>query len=285
MRLAGTGGTVLILVVATTVHTSGQLLHSRGQNVAPVYEGWEENSDGTVDMLFGYFNRNLDEVIDVPIGPDNTFGADAADRGQPTKFFPRRNFYVFRVKVPAEFGNKELVWTIASHGKTERAYGTLKPDYVLNAQVRMLTVGFFGRLGAYAANKPPTLRIEGDARRTVVIGEPLRLVAYAADDGIPRPKPAGPLPTLADARGLRVAWFVYRGAGEVTFEPKQFKVYPDYRSDSPWTPGWKAPAIPDGGRYPVAVTFASTGTFVLRAMAHDGGLATTQDLTVTVLPR
>ena len=285
MGLRGKAGAVFSVVVAMSVHSSAQLVHLRGQNVAPVYEGWEENDDGTFDMIFGYFNRNLDEYIDVPIGPDNTFGEEGGDRGQPTKFLPRRNFYVFRVAVPRDFGNDELVWTLTSNGKTERAYGTLRPEYVLNAQVQMLTVGFFGRVGAYAANKAPTLQIEGEATRTVTVGEPLHLLAYAADDGIPRPRAAPRQPSTADARGLRVAWFVYRGAGDVTFEPKQFKVYNDYRSDSPWTPGWSPPPIPEDGRYPVTVMFGTEGTFVLRAMAHDGGLATTQDVMVTVVPK
>jgi len=84
-----------------------------------------------------------------------------------------------------------------------------------------------------------------------------------------------------DALGLRVAWFVYRGAGKVTFDPEQFKVYTDYRSNSPWTPGWAPPPVPADGKFPVTVTFSRPGTFVIRVMAHDGGLQSTQDVTVT----
>ena len=29
----------------------------------------------------------------------------------------------------------------------------------------------------------------------------------------------------------------------VTFDPPQFKVYPDFFSNSPWTPGWMAPKL------------------------------------------
>jgi len=85
------------------------------------------------------------------------------------------------------------------------------------------------------------------------------------------------------AWGLRVAWFVYRGpADQVTFDPYQFKTYPDYRSNSPWTPGWEPPALPPDGRFPVSATFAEPGLFVVRVMAHDGGLKDTEDVTVTV---
>ena len=84
------------------------------------------------------------------------------------------------------------------------------------------------------------------------VGEPLSLTGVAQDDGIPEPKPAASrVPINYNAWGLRVAWFVYRGEGEnVAFEPQQFKVYTDYRGNSPWSPGWAPPPVPADGRYP-----------------------------------
>ena len=38
------------------------------------------------------------------------------------------------------------------------------------------------------------------------------------------------------------------------------------------------------GKFPVTVTFGAPGTFVLRVMAHDGALASTEDARVTVVP-
>ena len=37
---------------------------NRGQNVQPVFEGWERNGDGSFNMLFGYLNRNYEEQND-----------------------------------------------------------------------------------------------------------------------------------------------------------------------------------------------------------------------------
>jgi hypothetical protein len=68
----------------------------------------------------------------------------------------------------------------------------------------------------------------------------------------------------------------------VTFDPPQFKVYPDFFNNSPWTPGWMAPKLPGDGKFPVRVTFRAPGTFVLRALAHDGGADHYQDVTVMV---
>ena len=121
----------LLAVVCMSLRPSTgaqSLTYSKGQNVAPAYEGWELGSDGNKYFLFGYMNRNWEEEIDVPVGPENGFNVGSADQGQPTHFLPRRNRFVFRVRVPATFGEKdELVWTLTTHGKTEKAYATLGP--------------------------------------------------------------------------------------------------------------------------------------------------------------
>jgi hypothetical protein len=265
---------------------SATIVYSSGQNVVPAYEGWEPNPDGTFNLLFGYMNRNLDERLDIPIGPNNSLEVGGPDQGQPTHFLPRRNRFVFSVKVPKDFGAKELVWTLTAKGRTEKAFGTLKPEYVLDNVIVMRDTGFFGQHGNERDNKPPVVRVEGATRREVPVGQPLSLVAVAEDDGIPSPRPTPlQLPARYTAIGLRVAWFVYRGTGsDVTFDPEQFKVYPDYRGNSPWTPGWSPPPVPSDGKFPVTAVFKSPGTFVLRVMAHDGGLMTTQDVTVNVTP-
>ena len=63
-----------------------QLRHWSGQGLAPVYEGWDKNDDGTFNMWFGYMNRNFEETLEVPVGPANKFEPGDADRGQPTFF-------------------------------------------------------------------------------------------------------------------------------------------------------------------------------------------------------
>src|SRR3989442_15855709 len=103
----------------------GQIRHNSGQNVVPVFEGWERNPDGTFNLLFGYMNRNYAEEPEIPIGPDNNFSPGPADQGQATHFYPRRQQFMFKVKVPADFGKTELVWTLTRNGQTEKAYGTL----------------------------------------------------------------------------------------------------------------------------------------------------------------
>src|SRR6201984_2403370 len=124
-----------------------QLSYSSGQPLSPAYEGWEKNGDGSFNLVFGYMNSNWEQEFDIPIGPLNNFSPGPADQGQPTHFFPRRNRFVFRVRVPKDFGKKELVWSLTSHGKTEKAYATLKPDYFMDDIVIMNNNGAGGAGG------------------------------------------------------------------------------------------------------------------------------------------
>ena len=89
-----------------------QLRHWTGQGVAPVFEGYDTNPDGSFNMWFGYMNRNYEEEPDIPVGPDNNFQPGNADRGQPTHFTIRRHKDVFSVVVPKDFGDQKLVWTL-----------------------------------------------------------------------------------------------------------------------------------------------------------------------------
>ena len=92
------------------------------------------------------------------------------------------------------------------------------------------------------------------------------------------------LPTARPGSGCRGS--LYRGSGPATFDPPQVKVWEDTREgeESPWSPGWSTPEAPEDGRWVVRATFDEPGTYVLRALAHDGGLAASDDVTVTVTP-
>jgi hypothetical protein len=56
--------------------TAGQTLQKEprreaGSGVTGAFEGWYRNADGTYSLLFGYFNRNTKQELDIPIGPAN----------------------------------------------------------------------------------------------------------------------------------------------------------------------------------------------------------------------
>ena len=261
-----------------------------------MFEGWEQNADGTFNLVFGYFNRNWEEEIDIPTGPGNGIEPGGPDQGQPTHFLPRRNRFLFRIRVPGDFGKKEIVWTLTTRGKTTRAYGTLKADYFIDDIVIMNNSGAGGAGGGNPdtiGNRPPVLKLEGDTQRAIKVGQPVALAAVATDDGKPRARAMPPPQSEAaraargtpnSATGLRLSWFVYRGAGHVTFDPPQIEVWEDYRdgTNSPWSLGWRTPPAPSEGRWVSRATFTEPGTYVLRCLAHDGGLSSFADVTFTV---
>jgi hypothetical protein len=289
---------------------TAQLSYSKGQTVSPAYEGWEKNADGSFNMLFGYMNSNWDEVFDIPVGPDNNIQPGGPDQGQPTHFFPRRNRFVFRVHVPKDFGEKDVVWTLKTQGKILKAYGSLRQDYYLD---NMVFTSETGAIGAgvsspeIRANKAPVLEAAGDRVRTVKLGETLTLSAHVTDDGVPKVRPRGAaidrrgaeevkdlrmIPprqvTVGSATGLWVSCYLYRGPGpspaKVTFSPAQAKTWEDTRTgaNSQWSPMWTPPAPPADGKWVVQVTFDEPGTYVLRWHASDGALWADEDIKITV---
>ena len=284
----------LLASIMAAQDAQAQQSFATGQTISPAYEGWTQNSDGSFDLVFGYMNRNWEEVIDVAVGPGNTIEPDGSDRGQPTHFQPRRNRFVFRVRVPADFGEQELVWTLTTQGQTQRAYGTLKRDYYIDDLVIQANFGAAGAAGAtpeLSGNEAPVLRVEGNSQRSVRLGQPLTLTAIATDDGKPRARPLAPTNprrpgriTTDSATGLRLSWFVYRGEGATHFDPPQVVSWEDTRvgRQSPWSPGWSTPEAPEDNRWETRVTFSDPGSYVLRVLAHDGGLQTYHDIDVTV---
>jgi hypothetical protein len=254
-------------------------------------------------MFFGYMNANWLQELDIPIGPENSIEPGGPDRGQPTHFYPRRNPFLFTIRVPRDFGTRELVWTVTANGKTERAHASLKADYQIDKHSISTEVGGDGGSlrDELRTNLAPTVELIGETHRRITVGEPLALVATAKDpDGIPaRRAPATQLSDPASVLyrppsaivpssgpGLRLSWIVYRGKAErVTFNPEQMKTWTDTRAyaNSPWSPPYLIPEPPPEGRWEVAATFQEPGEYVLRAVVSDGSLFTYDNVTVNVV--
>jgi hypothetical protein len=291
--LARVLGIALIAACALAIVRPSAQVVPEADDITPIYEGWEKNDDGTFNLVFGYLNRSWSDAIHVPLGPDNNLAPGGPDLGQPTYLYPRRNRFVFRVRVPADFGTREIVWTLTARGKTQKAYGTLKPDYVIDDVVLMGNTGAGGALSMtpdMIGNKAPTLEVHGASTRAVRAGEPVELTAVATDDGKPRPRNmqavfGGNYMLPASANGLRLSWSVYRGEGaHVTFDPPQTEVWEDTRDggNSPWSVGFRNLPVPPDNTWRVRASFSQPGTYTLRGIAHDGGLATVRDVVVTV---
>ena len=173
-------------------------MKSSGQSVTGAFEGWYENPDGSFTLLVGYFNRNTVQTFDIPVGPNNRIEPGMPDQGQPTHFLPRRQWGVFTIKVPKDFGKNKLTWTIVANGQTTTIPLHLDPLWI---------VAPFKDVGIN--NTPPTVKFS--RRRSRAPGPPERVQRYLTTPvskplplrcgpattacGLPRPRGGPPVPS------------------------------------------------------------------------------------------
>jgi len=215
-----------------------QVRHWSGQSVAPAYEGYDVNADGSFNMWFGYTNRNEEESIDIPIGADNRFDP-VADRGQPTHFVPRRHKDVFKVVVAKDFPQEgRLTWSLTSHGQTLRVAGTLNPVWQID-RVRATRGGNSERIDS---NTPPVVTLQTTAKTIASPGESATLTVNATDDGLPV--------RAGKPMGMTVLWAKYRGPGNVTFSAARARLA--------------------NGKATTTATFSEPGAYIVQAVVDDG---------------
>ncbi|MEO7135346.1 MAG: hypothetical protein ABI024_14120 [Vicinamibacterales bacterium] len=195
-------------------------LKDSGSNIYPAFEGWYQNADGTYTLLIGYYNRNKKEVLDIPIGPENKIEPGGPDQGQPTHFEVGRGWGTIAIKVPKDFGDKKLVWTLTANGKTASVPFGITKGYQIEPF-----------LDAAMGNKPPAIKLSETgpalsgppaslAQAGVVnglVGENVALKYWVSDDG------SEETPTAAGGGGpqrrprVSTTLTKYRGPGEIKF--------------------------------------------------------------------
>ena len=160
----------------------------QGQPISAAYEGWEvdptarsnhlrirEQELGRGDGSPGWAGERL------PTGSDRSRSAHA--------LLPAAKPATCSGAVPSQFNERdELVWTLITHGRTSKAYASLRPDLILDDVAKGNDTGASGMSSSPEprANKPPVVEIEGSKTRTVKVGQPLVLVAKVTDDGVPK---------------------------------------------------------------------------------------------------
>jgi hypothetical protein len=163
-----------------------------GDLVAPMFNGWIANEDGSVTMIFGFVNRNREEIVDIPLGPNNHIEPAQFDGAQPTHFpvYNRGGFNgiqergTFAVTVPADMAGTEVVWTLSHAGFTYSVPGRAEsPAYEMSRGEAA-----FGSLMPairFDLNGPESTDREGiyAPRITAKVGSPVTLMAYAQDRG------------------------------------------------------------------------------------------------------
>ena len=74
-----------------------------GASITGAFEGWFNSDKDARTFLIGYFNRNTEQELDIPIGPNNRIEPGGPDLGQPTHFLPGRRYGMFAIPVPKDF--------------------------------------------------------------------------------------------------------------------------------------------------------------------------------------
>jgi hypothetical protein len=233
-------------------------LRERGSSVTPAFEGWYKTKDGATALLVGYFNRNSKQEFDIPVGPNNRIEPGGPDLGQPTHFTPGRQWGIFSIKLPKDFGEKKLTWTIVANGFSNTITLHTKGDYILEPFEDPAN-----------KNTPPSLRFEPNgaqfqgpptgiaASYTASIGVPLTLTTWANDE----PPKVNASPTFGAAAGGRgpatppvpmLKWSMFRGPGAASFDPFTPKVDRE-----------------KAGENTTKVTFSAAGDYILRLQAND----------------
>ena len=238
-------------------------IREHGSSVTGAFEGWFYSPDGSQNLLLGYFNRNTKQELDIPVGPNNDIEPGGPDLGQPTHFLTNRQFGVFAIKLPKDFGAKELTWTLVVNGLTNIITMHTRPDWIVSPYEDPANkntppvIKFDPRGGAFTG--PPTALA---ATYTAAVGVPLELAAWATDEG-PKvnvtepsaPRVRGRGTTAAELRQpppLALAWTLFRGPASVAFGNPKPPIDKEH-----------------GGKATTTATFAVPGEYILRLQAND----------------
>lgn len=234
-----------------------------GASVTGAFEGWFANKDGSRSFLVGYFNRNTQQELDIPVGPNNRIEPGGPDLGQPTHFLPGRQFGMFVVAVPKEFTPQDkYTWTIVANGQSTSIPLRLNNDYVVSPFME-IAVGNTPPVIQFDQNgstiQGPIATVTQAASRTASLAAPLPLTVWATDDmkytnntSAPMTKPRPP---------VTVTWSKYRGPGAVAFDKAKPEVAP--------LPSAGSVAPPFSGKATTNVTFSEPGEYVLHITAND----------------
>ncbi len=251
---------MVMTVASAQVTLPGQPHAMFGDSVTPAYEGWFDSPDGTHNILFGYYNRNSKQELDIPVGPDNNIQPGGPDRGQPTHFLTGRQWGVFVIKLPKEFPpTQNITWTLAANNQRIAIPVHMKPEYNIDPFEE-----------AAVHNTPPTVAFSEHGKsvqgplatafeRVASPGTPLELPIWVSDDDKYTSGTNAPRAKLGDP--IRLTWAKYRGPGDVTFAtatPKVHIVTGGVKVDDPVS-----------GRASTTATFSELGDYWLELTAND----------------
>lgn len=214
------------LVPSNSPAWSPQMIRDSGRPIVPVFEGWFQNPDSSYTLSFGYISMNLVETLHIPVGPDNFVEPAEFNGGQPTYFKQihrsiRRPWNIFMVRVPKDFGDQRVYWTLRDHGQTytvpghitQRNYEIETP--VAPARYAVGTASGYAPLMRFDAAQPWSQGLAGTRWGPLAakVGQPLEIPVYVNSGETQYERPESWL-----------YWMLYSGPGDVTFSDDEVQI-------------------------------------------------------------
>ena len=165
-----------------------------GQTVTPAYEGWYENEDGSIALSFGYYNRNSQEVLNIPVGSANRIIG-------------------------------EIAWHLENQGKAFEVPANRHTDFIIDAIVGDANGNFPPQI-RFSEGGPIGVGPGGITAGPMQakVGAPLAVQAWASDDG----KVSGIAAMFVGQSGatppVDITWFKHQGPGQVSFSEPTAKI-------------------------------------------------------------
>jgi hypothetical protein len=233
-----------------------------GSSITGAFEGWFDNADGSRGFLVGYFNRNTQQELDIPVGPNNRIEPGGPDMGQPTHFLTNRQYGMFMIPVAKGFTPQDkFTWTLTANGQTTVIPLRLHPDYVVSP---------FNEIAVN--NTPPVIRFEPNGpkiqgpiatlakapMRNVDLSKPLEITLWITDDMKYTSGTNAPMTTPRPP--VTLVWSKYRGAGPVMFDKTRPNVEKILEGED---------NAPFNGKATTTVKFSEPGDYVLHVTVND----------------
>lgn len=233
-----------------------------GEIVAPMFNGWIANEDGSTTLIFGFANQNREATVDVPLGPNNKLEPAQFQGAQPTHFpvYSRRGFVgiqergAFGVTVPADMAGTEVIWTLTSGGNTYSIPGrATSAAYELSAGIS--AAGSLRPAIRFSEGGPESVNEVGiyAEPKTVKVGQPLTLSALMQDRG-ERDGYADVLPYY----DLGTFWAMHQGPAEPEIETPE--IPGSVRAEN----NPSDPNINEWTEVSTQVTFPEPGNYIMR---------------------
>jgi len=218
-----------------------------GQPVLPTFDGWVLEADMSTTLCLGYYNLNLDEALEIPIGPNNWIEPEKYNGLQPTYFNPvpmqarnkLKHYCVLPINIPAG-SDERIVWHLRRNYNEDLAVPAHNQSEYYRVEDLFFPTDRAERGGSLAPIvrfvEPPGPEgigkgLRGNIRVGPVsarVGRPLTLTLAVRQPTADEYEDVAPYD--GPPRTFEVSWAKYSGPpdvlGIVTFGPNYFDVGP-----------------------------------------------------------